>query len=236
MGALAIAVVLGVVAVVAVFVLGGSESPSGGQPARTAAIPTEPAISSLPQGGIEPGRYVFASSDPQLDASYRITIDVPEGYDGAFGVAAIGVGFSQTSVSTLAISDVYADGCRWEESLLDRSEISTTDEVVAALESQEGLRVSTPTTVSVDGFAGTYMERTVPAGTDVSRCDLGQFRVYLASEFGERFLVRGQLQQLWILDIDGVPLVIDASVEPGTPSQVRAELRQMVESIRIEPH
>jgi hypothetical protein len=184
---------------------------------------------------VEPGRYVFTSYNPGLDASHRITIDVPEGYGGVDGLAAIKSGFSQTGVATMAIRDVYADACQWEGTRLDRSEIPSVDGLAAALETQDGLRVSTPTDVTVDGYAGTYMERRVPARTIISDCDGAQFRVYLVPGWGSRYLVPGQIQQLWILDVDGVPLVIDASIQTGTSAEVRAELLQMVESVRIDP-
>jgi hypothetical protein len=80
------------------------------------------------------------------------------------------------------------------------------------------------------------MERRVPARTDVSDCDGGEFRVYLSPGFGSRILKSGQFQQLWILDLGGVPFVIEALHDAGTSPQVRAELAQMVESIRIDPH
>jgi hypothetical protein len=51
----------------------------------------------------------------------------------------------------------------------------------------------------------------------------------------ERYVYPGQLDLLWIVDVDGVPLVIDASLDPGTSAEVRAELLQMVESIQIDP-
>jgi hypothetical protein len=183
---------------------------------------------------VDPGRYVFASYDRGLDASHRITIDVPEGYVGVDGLAALKSGFSQTGVATMAIRDVYADGCKWEGTRLDRSEVSSVDGLAAALATQNGLRVSTPTDVTVDGYAGMYMERRVPARTIISDCDGAQFRVYLVPGWGSRYLVPGQLQRLWILDVDGVPLVIDASTQPGTSAEVRAELLQMVESIQID--
>jgi hypothetical protein len=197
-------------------------------------------IPPLPGGSVAPGRYVFATSfdttfDTRLDASHRITIDVPDGYGGHHGLAVIKFGTTQTAVGTLAIGDVYADACQWEGALLERSAIASTDDVAAALASQKGLRVSTPTDVTVDGFAGTYMERKVPARTDLSDCDLGQFRVYLDPNGEERYVYPGQLDLLWIVDVDGVPLVIDASLDPGTSAEVRAELLQMVESIQIDP-
>ncbi len=109
---------------------------------------------------------------PILDASYLITIEVPDGYQGFEGWAAIKIGTCQ------------------------------------------------------------------PARADLSGCDEFQFRVYLdgrGPNGGQRYLVAGELQQLWILDVDGVPLVIDASLDPGTSARDRAELIQMVESIQIDP-
>jgi hypothetical protein len=240
LGALGIAAAIGIVAVVVVIRAAdeGTGTQPGGQGTDTTEIPTEQAIPPLPSGSpsgsVEPGRYLFASSDPGLDASHRITIEVPDGYAGFDGVAAVKAGTNQEAgVITLAISGVYADACQWEGTLLDRSAVSSTDDVVAALATQEGLRVSTPTGVTVDGFAGTYIERRVPA--QISDCDGAQFRVYRSPGFGGRLLDAGQLQQLWILDIDGVPLVIEAGHDAGTSAQVRAELLRMVESVQIDP-
>lgn len=214
----------------------GTGTQSGGQPNGGSTIPTIEPIPALPAGSVDPGRYVFSSSDPAFDASHRITIDVVDGYKSYDGVAVMTDG---GAVSTLAVSEVWADPCRWEGSLLDRSAIATTDAVVAAIASQEGLRVSTPTAVTVDGLAGTYMERRVPARTDMSTCDPGEaggeFRVYRSPGFGERLLKSGERQLLWIVDVDGVPLVIDATLHPVRSAEVRAELLQMVESIQIEP-
>lgn len=236
-GALAVAAVIAVVAVVVVIraVDEGTGTQPGGQPTDTNGIHAEQPITPLPTGSLEPGRYVFTTLNPGLDASHRITIDVVNGYRGFDGWAAIKAGTHQTSVSIFPISDVYADACHWVGTLLDRSAISSTDEVVAALANQKGLRVSTPTDVTLDGFAGTYMERRVPARTDLSDCDWGQFRVYLDAGGGDRYLGgAGQLSLLWVLDVDRVPLVVEASLDAGTSAQVRAELLQMVESIQID--
>lgn len=243
LSALALAAAIGIVAVVVVIRAGdeGAGTKPGGQGTGTNGIPTEQAIPPLSGGALEPGRYVFTSSDPGLDASHRITIEVPDGYVGFEEVAATKAGTNQDAgVITLAISGVYADPCHWKGTLLDGSAVSSNDDAVAALANQKGLRVSTPTGVTVDGFAGTYMERRVPA--QISDCDGAQtleqqpvYKVYRSPGFGDRLLRPGQLQQLWILDVDGVPLVIDASIQTGTSADVRAELLQMVESIQIDP-
>ena len=83
------------------------------------------------------------------------------------------------AVSGWVIGDVYADPCRWSSTLLDPPPVSSVDALVTALAGQKGLRVSTPTDITVDGFAGTSMERTVPAGTTLAECDGVQFRPWL---------------------------------------------------------
>ena len=204
------------------------------------SIPTQTAtpIPSLHSGALEPGTYVISTLDPDFDASYRITMDVPDGYEGlaeGVGVAKLGR-IGQMAVSAWVIGDVYADPCRWSSTLLDPPPVSSVDALVAALARQKGLRVSTPTDITVDGFAGTSMERTVPAGTTLAECDGVQFRPWLDTNGGERYLEPGQHDMLWIIDVDGVPLLIDASLgEAGTSAQDRAEHIQIAESLQIDP-
>ena len=96
--------------------------------------------------------------------------------------------------------------------------------------------MSTPTDITVDGFAGTYMKRTVHTGINLADCDAGKFLTWLGIHGGERYLEPGEHAMLWIVDVDGVPLVIDASLGgPGTSAQDRATHIQIAESVRIEP-
>ena len=231
-GALALAAAIGVVAVVVVIraVDDGTGTQPGGQGTE---VPTAEAI-PLPGGELEPGRYVFTSADPSLDASYRISMHVPDGYEGFGGWGAFRSGTSDTAVATVADILVYADGCQWAGTRLGPSAVSSADEVAAALASQKGIRVSAPTDVTLDGFPGTYMERRVPARKNLSDCDEGELRVYLFSDGSPRADIPGQVTLVWVLDVDGVPLVIEASLEPGTSAQVRAEMVEMVESVQID--
>jgi len=234
LSALVVAAAIALLAVVVVIRAGGEGTGTqpGGQPTGTTEIPP------LPWGALEPGRYaVSITSYPALDYSPLVTIDVPEGYEGFEGFAVLGPSRgTQTGVSVWAIGQVYADACKWSGTQLPPPTVGSANDLAAALASQEGLRVSTPTDATVDGFAGTYMERTVPAGSKTFRCDEGVFRVWLDTGGGDRYLGgAGQLDLLWILDVGGVPLVVDVSLGAEASAQDRAELVQMVESIRIDP-
>jgi hypothetical protein len=183
---------------------------------------------------MKPGTYVFSTLDPDFDASYRITMDIPDGYKGYGGYAVIKLGEIQ-GISTWVVGNVYADPCHWSGTLLDPPVGSSVDGLVAALASQKGRHASTPTDVTVDGFAGKYMELTVPAGIYLAECDGGEFRTWLGTDGGERYLQPGQRDLLWIVDVDGTPLVIDAALGAGTSAQDRADRIKIVESVQIDP-
>jgi hypothetical protein len=210
---------------------GHDAQPEGSGPIAT---PTAPAIPLLDSGRLESGTYAVSTLDPDFDASHRIRIDLPDGYEGDSGFLVTKLGQrSEAGVSVWAVGNVYADPCDWASTLLDPAAASSVDGVVAALASQQRLRVSTPTDITVDGFPATYMERTVPAGITLATCHKGQFRIWLATDGGARWVQPGQHDLLWIIDVDDVPVVIDATLGAGTSAQDRAELLQIVKSVSI---
>lgn len=239
-GALAVAAVIGIVAVVVVMraVDDGTGTQPGGQPTGTKAEP----IGSITFGPLEAGTYVIPTFNAPFNASHRITIDVPDGYAGI----GFGVGFNvlKTPVSAsggdtgVALYDVgysFADACNWSGT---RSPISSADELVAALAGQQGLRPSSPTDVVVSGSSGTFMELTVPAQAKLDRCSNNRMQAWALTGDGSRWIWLnnpGQHDLLWILEVDGLPLVIDAFLAADASAQDRAELLQMVESIQIDP-
>jgi hypothetical protein len=204
--------------------------------AGTDTTPSAQSIPSLTEGALEPGTYVFATLDPDFDALYQITIDVPDGFEAPNEGTVLKLGrVSQQGVSAWVIGDVYADPCKWITTRIDPPPVSSVDALVAALASQRGVRASTPTDVTLSGFDGTYMERTVPAGMNLDECNGAQFRLWLATDEGQRYVEPGQHDLLWIVDVDGVPVLFDAALGEGTTAQDRAELIQIIESIRIDP-
>jgi hypothetical protein len=237
LGALAIAAVIGVAAVVVVVraVDQRTGTQLGGQPSPTTAEPP-PAITN---GPLEQGTYVITTFNAAFNDSHQIAIDVPEGYEGFSrnGVLKSPPSLSgrDTGVALYDVGYVFADACNWSGAL---SSVSSADELVAALAGQQSLRPSTPTDVVVSGFAGTYMELTVPAQAKLDRCSDGRMQAWALTGDGRSPIWLnnpGQHDLLWILEVDGVPLIIDAHLAAGASAQDRAELLQMVESIQIDP-
>jgi hypothetical protein len=202
----------------------------------TDTTPSAQSIPSLTEGALEPGTYVLASLDPDFDATHRITIDLPDGFEAPNEGTILKIGrVSQHGVSAWVIGDLYGDPCKWSSTRIDPPPVSSVDVLVGALASQQGVRASTPTDVTLSGFDGTYMERTVPAGMNVDECNGAQFRLWLATDGGQRYVEPGQRDLLWIVDVDGVPVLFDAALGEGTTAQDRAQLIQIIESIRIDP-
>ena len=240
-GALALAAAIGIVGVIVAIraVHDGTGTQPGGQPTGKNSEP----IGSITDGPLEAGRYVIATYNADFNASHRITIDVPDGYDGGsgFGVGSqvlktpLSVSGSDTGVGLYDVGYAFADACNWSGTL---SPISSADELLASLTGQQGLRPSPPTDAMVSGLPGTYMDLTVPAQTKLDRCTGGRMQAWALTGDGSSWIWLnnpGQHDLLWILDVDGVPLVIDAFLGAGASARDRAELLQMVGSIQIDP-
>jgi len=82
------------------------------------------------------------------------------------------------------------------------------------------------------------LEWSVPADIDFSTCEDGYFESWTSAggswSTGRYQQGPGQVDRLWILDIDGQRLVIDAMYMPSTDAGDREELWQVMESIRFE--
>lgn len=176
---------------------------------------------------MEAGTYAFEPIAPyDFNASHQITMDIPGGYAGDDPVIFKGPG---QGVSTWGGRNVYADPCAWMGSQLNPPVGSSVRGLAAALVAQKGRQASTPTHVTLDGYSGMYLELTTPA--DLSDCDRGQYRSWLG-----RYTEPGQQDMLWIINVDGTPLIIDAALGPKLTQQDRAERIQIVESIQIESY
>ena len=69
---------------------------------------------------------------------------------------------------------------------------------------------SVPTDVTIDGYAGKTIELSVPDDINFADCDDGQFQ----SWEGRTHQEPGQIDRLYILDVDGQRVVIDAHFHP----------------------
>ncbi len=219
--------------VLAACTTGDDTQPGPTGPGAT-SVPASSVSAVAPSDAAEPEPYVLKTLDLDFDATYRVTMDLLDGYSGGDNHVVRGTDDGQ-GISAWTVANVYAEPCRWVGTLLDPPIDPSVDGLVAGLASQRSLHASAATDVTLDGFTGKYMELTVPARIDLADCHDGEFRTWVDPTGGARWLEPGQRDLLWIVDVDGSRLVIDAALGPDTTRQDRADRIQMVESIRIEP-
>jgi hypothetical protein len=96
--------------------------------------------------------------------------------------------------------------------------------------------------VSVGGFAGQAMTLRVPLSFDLpngtreekfAACDDNTYAFYGIegrTDNERNAQGAGQIDELWILDVDGSIVILDAAYSPATPAEVVEEARAMAES------
>jgi hypothetical protein len=202
-----------------------SEDPGSGAASTAPVSPSTPPNSDA----------VLETLDTDFDAKYRITMHLLDGYTQAGGNPVVFGTDDGQGISAWTVGNVYADPCHSAGTLLLPPIGPSVGGLVAGLASQKNHPSSEATDVTLDGFSGKYMELTVPAGVHLADCDAGEFRTWTHTMGGQRSLEPGQRDLLWIVDVDGTRLVIDAALGSETTQQDRADRIHMVESIRIEP-
>lgn len=257
-------IALGAAAVVAVILVGSQllGSPSGGLGGQPTATPepsvTEPTPEPTPSSsvwtGIPEGPFVVTSSDDPVQVTFNIasaewtplsdfdgitqddSLDPPESVGAALLAWAwpAGTGFH-----------VYGDPCQWTTTIPETL-ATTPDEIAAAFAEQASTEATAPVDVTVGGFAGKAVTLHVPMSFEVpgatreeefADCDNGVFAFYGAEgETGEARNAQGpgQVDELWILDVEGSILFLDATYGPATPADLVEDMRTMVESATLE--
>ena len=244
-------------AVVVVAIVGFSLLPrSGGIVAGPGPSPTPgPTPSPLPTsasnvnatGSFAPGT-TYVIDDRCCVGSGRMTFTVPATGWSAFDPIFVGKNVAgggdvfDLYFSPHLVSNVYTGGCHWLGTALSPPVGATVDDLAAALNAQAGPGASSPIDVTVGGHAGKKVELSIPQDVDVTTCDSdGDFALFgrwlpAAQAYGAAPWTygNGQHNTVYIIDVDGKRQVIDTMYLPGTSAADRAELDQIVASIRFE--
>jgi hypothetical protein len=209
--------------------------PNVGDPGPTATpqLTSTPAPTpvALRDGPLEPGEYVTHPFDAPND-SLRFTFTVPVGWSGfgnigvlpeqgAAGPDGMGMGFN-------LVTDLYSDPCRAPDVKVGPS----VDDLVTAFLDQTAYEATTPTDVTLSGYSGKQMDLVMPSDANFTGCYRDGSTVWEGSIHAQG---PGNVWHLWILDADGVRVVILAQDNPGTSAEDKAELLAIVDSIEIEP-
>jgi hypothetical protein len=114
---------------------------------------------------------------------------------------------------------------------------TTVDEFVTALVDHPDLNVTSPVDVTLGGYSGKYLELRAPANTTTDELgpDPSGCNGYFVWEPGIYAQGPNDLWHIWVLDVNGVRVVVRSDTYPGTSAGHQAELRAIVESIKIQP-
>jgi hypothetical protein len=174
------------------------------------------------------------------------SLEVPAGWTtmGRFTIKE-GGGQLVLGIGVWDVGMVPGDPCRWQSTT--QLPGPTVDDLVTALTAQVSRNATAPVAVTLAGYPGTYLELSVPAdlvvtgdadfeGCDVEPSDGHRNFVswFGAGGIGTRYQqVAGQVDQLWILDVEGQRLVVNATRSPdATPADIVEQLR-IVQSLQI---
>jgi hypothetical protein len=191
----------------------------------------DPIPAILPDARLAPGPHLLSLG------ALQITFDVPEDWRGSDqGVIHSEFGADGPNGAALAfwtVSNVYTDACNWRQSAARPSVGSTVNDLVRALATQKGHPSGDRVKANVAGFRATELEMRVPDSERFDQCDEGEFRTWQSPQGDRKQEDAGQVDQLFIVNVQGTRLVIDASFFPGTSLGDRSALFDMVRSIQF---
>jgi hypothetical protein len=130
---------------------------------------------------------------------------------------------------------VPGDPCRSTSTKPD-APVTTVDDLAAALAAQASRDASEPVDVTVGGHPGKSITLHVPDNAVFAECEEGEFVSYGTEQdpLARYHQGPGQIDELWILGVDGAFVIIDAMYRLDTPSALVEEMRAIAESATFE--
>jgi hypothetical protein len=219
-------------------------APSATAPSATAA-PSASAPPDLPDGRVsETGTYRIR---PMASApSLALDLTVPAGWFGGLpsslgGPVGESNGPSGIGITFLAADSIFSDPCQWNvngSGPFQPGDVEvgpSVDELATALAASPAYVATTPSDVTIGGFAGKRLEFELPAGD----CDtLDGNGVYIV--FGARdgyFYAQGDGShwEVTILDVDGTRLIAALFSYAGTSAADLSAGQEIIDSLVITP-
>ena len=201
-------------------------------PGEPAATPTStPRSLTVDRAEVGPGTYITA--DP---FRLRVTFTLPDGWESSMGgpyLVRIGRPFRPGGVTFSIFEKVYADPCHPGQGLIDPQPGPTVADLATALAGRPGLDPTTPTDVTVGGYAGKQLTLTAPASFEGCAISETGYVIWELPLGGTRALSPGERARIWILDVEGERLVIGVSETPDQTPQEQAEVQGILDSIRL---
>jgi hypothetical protein len=192
-----------------------------------------PSVSPLPvpegEGGAPLQAGTYLTQDPFLA---RVTFTLPDGpiaWQGNMGGPfAVFLGDASSNLLLFQVfNSVYSDPCPGTGQEISPNPGSSVDDLVTALAGLPGLTVTPPTDVTLGGVKGKLLTMTAPA---TSGC-----QVWVLPLGATNDMVPGEQQRVWILDVSGQRLVVDAPATSATTADMQAAVQSVLDSLQIAP-
>ena len=130
--------------------------------------------------------------------------------------------------------NVYATPCGTNTGAQNPPIGPTVDDLADALVKQPGTVVNQDKPVTVDGYSGRFLDYTA----DYSLGCTAATHLYrwTTARTSFREALDGEHDQVWILDVAGKRIIIDAFEFVNTAAADRAELRTLIDTVQISPN
>lgn len=218
----------------------------------------------LPKGGaLAPGAYFMANPPDSVCAGAcagyaGIYFTLPAGWATSNGLVYKHLNQpGEVAFSAWTVDQVYADPCHWQGSALSPLDLNNHSHaangaiVLAPYDgglANQALRGPIPRALAQVTLASIWggqsgpvralrIDLSVPADLNISTCDKGQFRSWTGwngASAADSHYASGQLDSVYMVDVDRRPLVIDASHMPATSKADLAELEAVLASMIID--
>ena len=227
----------------------------GGPGATSSPKPSATAVPSLAQppveAGLPQGPFVVTGTDDPVQVTVNIASSswyplsafdgLTKDDDGLDAPKTVGAALLAWGWPAGTGFNVYGDPCRWSTTVPEKP-ATTPDEIAAVFAAQASSDATAPVDVSVGGFAGKAITLHVPMLFDLPNasrdekfadCDEDTFAFYgIEGETGNARNAQGagQIDELWILDVNGSIVILDGTHSPATPARLVEEMRTLAES------
>jgi hypothetical protein len=233
-----ILVAAAVVAIALVATSDGDDVTPTDEPSTTVTVPPTTPRALFGRRGEQflPGTYFVDNFDGTPTAQFFVTIGAGwTNTDDGWGIGKDGIGYITFSKPDA----VFSDACHTNDGYYP-GPLTTLDGLAAALSEQGGwVDPAAPSDISVDGYVGKAFQRTAPA--DFSDCSFSFAQPFSSwentDESGNRgwsYYEPGEVETLWVLDVDGTVVAINTRLLAGQSAAAHAEFAAVLDSIRIE--
>jgi hypothetical protein len=234
--------------------LGGPDVPSSVAPTPLVTPGELPASGALEEGAYfidnpytdgKPGR----SCERGCSDYRRITFRLPAGWATSDGLVHKHLNEpDEAALSVWTVDRVYADPCHWQESELTPLDLENHSHLESGalllpasydggLVNQLGRDASAPMEVTLGGQQALRIELSVPADLDITTCDRGELRSWSewdVADGANSHHAGGQIDVVYLVDVDRRALVIDASHMAAISPEDLAELEGILASLHID--